>query len=784
LIFSKLLLMIFRYLKYFLAALVVSLFVACSDDDKDSEFLFEREVTELSVLRLCASDADSGAACYQVRFRYPMAKDKFQGVYLWVGEDVVKDTAKAVGSKQIDKADAFYEYDIKSEALVDTFDLTDLAKDYLETDDSLHVALYCKYSDDRASGTVQHIYLHFGDDIAPSRVTVYDSVWTTGALFEWYRPTDQTDYYDPMSLSGPIVGYNLVIYSANKDEDLRDLKVTLTTPSGVDSVGGTLYKRHARVRANTDSVWIDTVAHEDKTKNYLRLVVLDGEGFDTEVDSLNRFRMIIEGLKTESEYTIGISSWDSSGNSSGTEGTSTVENNQLFITTDSIAPLMPTKIFVLEDTLFPGMARLDSNNRLRIFWSNAVDPLTKEHEITVDSVLTIPDWCSLSKTCIRGVDHYVIEHYDANGKSWISYSEMGAGANYIKRYEQEGDTMAVSATGTFVTDTILRVSPGDTLILRIRAVDSSGYYSAALIDTIYVSLGELAKDMTCPDGFIAVSASDTNIFCMEKMEHRNDSNEFVTNVLYTEALEACESMSASGFTVSLCNERDWELVCLSNGLLTYGVIEEGEVAASEYLFSYCNVATNDSASAADFNKRDPRCVNPMGVRDLPGQYQEWVKGRSEDTAAVIKGASYKIYDGLDRESMGNCTNRYFPYYTRLAYTTDSVYLYKEGTKVDTVFKADTSRTLIRVLTQKDFKDSLQFYDVQDSSGNSLGTDYTLYSEYKKGGDEWLAELAGSLVYVPSEIKVVFLTGEKVTYREVTAFYKAPSIGFRCCAYPE
>lgn len=773
-----------RFLKIFLAAFIASLFVACSDDDKDSEFLFEREVTELSVLRYCSSDADSGAACYQVRFRYPMAKDKFQGVYLWLGEDVIKDTAKAVSSKQIDKADAYYEYDSKSEALVDTFDLTSMVKDYLDSYDSLHVALYCKYSDDRAAGTVQHIYLHFGDDIPPSRVTVYDSVWTTGALFEWFRPTDQTDYYDPMSLSGPIVGYNLVIYSADKDEDLRDLKITLTTPAGVDSVGGTLYKRHARVRADADSVWIDTVAHGDKSKNYLRLVVLDGEGFNTEVDSLNRFRMIIEGLKTESEYTVGISSWDSCGNSSGNEGTTTVENNQLFITTDSIAPLMAQKIFFLEDTLFPGMARLDSNNRLRIFWSESFDPLTKDHQIVVDSVLTVPDECYFSKKCIRPVARYVIERYDSKDQTWSAYSEMGDGESYVKKYELSGDTMDISAVGTFVTDTIRRVSPGDTIILRIRSVDSSGYYSAALIDTILVSLGALAKEVTCPEGFIAVAAADTSIFCMEKMEHRNDSNEFVTNVLYTEALEVCESMSASGFTVSLCNERDWELVCLSGGLLSYGVIEEENVFASEYLFSYCNVSTNDSASAADFYKHDSRCVNPMGVRDLPGQYQEWVKGRSKDTAAVIKGASYKIYDGLDRESMANCTNRFFPYYTRLAYTTDSVFLYKEGTKVDTVFEADTSRTLVAVLTQKDFKDSLQFFDVQDSSGNVLGTDYALYSEYRKGGDEWLAQLAGNLVYVPSQVKVVFLTGERVTYREVTSFYKAPSIGFRCCAYPE
>ena len=177
----------------------------------------------------------------------------------------------------------------------------------------------------------------------------------------------------------------------------------------------------------------------------------------------------------------------------------------------------------------------------------------------------------------------------------------------------------------------------------------------------------------------------------------------------------------------------------------------------------------------------------MGVKDLPGQYQEWVLGKSEDTAAVAKGSSYKIYSGLEREALALCTNRSFPYFTRPAYTTDTVFLYREGTKVDTLFQADTTRTPYEkkpYLTKKDFKDTLQFFDVQDSSGNTIGEDYALYSEYKKGGDEWLETLSNGLKYVPTEAKVVFLTGERVSYRKAASFYKSPTIGFRCCAYPE
>lgn len=757
--------------------------VACSDEEEGTEFLFDREVMEVSVLRSCA-DEDDTSACYRIRYHYPIEREHYSGLVVWLDTLVVDDTSKAVTSKQIDKATQFIEFPSGTSSLYDTLDLTDLVSEYLETYDSLQVALFCKYSDDKDPGSVQRVFLHFGDDIPPSRVTIYDSVWTNGALFEWYRPTDQIDFYKPAELSGPIVGYNVVIYSADKSEDLRNLKVSLTTADGVDSTGSTSYRRHSRIRANADSVWVDSVSHGDKEKNYLRLAVIDGNGFDADVDTLNRFRMVIKGLRSKSEYTIGISAWDSAGNSSGTEGLSTVETNQLFITTDSVAPVMATRLYFMEDTLFPGMARLDSNNRLRIFWSKSVDPYEVKHPVKSDTVVLIPDTC-LFTLCYDTVQTYIVERYNALAKEWKIYDDTTVAAGrFSKLYAMEGDTMVVSATGTFVTDTIRWVSPGDTLIFRVRSIDKSGYYSAALIDTVVVSPGALASELECPEGFVAVKASDTSVFCMEKFEHRNDSGEFVVNVRHSEAVAACEAVSASGFTVSLCSERDWELVCLSGGSLSYGVLNELSVDASSYLFGYCNVGTNDSTSAADISKRNPRCVNPMGVRDLPGQYQEWVIGKSEDTVAVAKGSSFKIYSGLDRESLAYCTNRSFPYFTRPAYTTDSVYLYREGAKVDTVYAADTSRTLYKVLSQKDFKDSLQFFDVQDSDGNSIGTDYALYSEYRKGGDEWLDTLANGLTYVPSEVKVVFLTGEKVPYRMAAAFYRSPTIGFRCCAYKE
>jgi hypothetical protein len=188
----------------------------------------------------------------------------------------------------------------------------------------------------------------------------------------------------------------------------------------------------------------------------------------------------------------------------------------------------------------------------------------------------------------------------------------------------------------------------DTLMLRIRSVDSSGYYSKALIDTLYIAPHQVA-DLECPPGFVAVESSDTTRFCMESIEHRDENGEFYSNVLHSEAMEICNAMSLPGFNVSLCHESDWQKACLSGGSSTYGVIEDGDVASSEYLFSYCNVGTNDSLFAKTFVNRNAKCANRFGIRDLPGQYQEWVLGRSSDTLQVLKGSSFQQFEGLDRE---------------------------------------------------------------------------------------------------------------------------------------
>ena len=788
-----------RLLKlYFLFAVAV-FFFACTDDDEGPEYMFDREISEYSVLYDCEAGGSDSNSCFKIRYRYPYRLDDYAGLCVWFDTTIVNDTSKAVSDKQIrqahdttNKETYFHEYK-KSGRYYDTIDVSKMVAPYIKDGyDSLQVALFSEYTDGGDPGSVQHLVLHFKDSFDPSIVVPDDSVWSNGVLLSWDRPTDQTNFHTLGAGSGKIYGYNVVIYAIDRpDEDIRDLKVSVQSPSGdVDYTGDKIFKRNAQIIRTEDSVYVQKLERSDKDKNYLRLVVLDGEGYNLQNPKKNHFRMRIEGLRTRSntdnyEYKIGFSSWDIVGNRSGSQGGEVNPKNwKGIMTTDSIAPLMPNKIFVEEDSLFPGYAKLDSNNRVRVYWNRSVDPITFKHGITIDSELVIPKGCYVHE-CYENVPNYIVEYYNKLEGSWKRYSYSDVANRYGTRYGRNEDgtfKQDVLDTGSFVGDTIRRVAPGDTIILRILAVDSSGYKSQTLWDSIFVSPGSLAAELKCPAGFVAVSTSDTTSFCMERLEHQDASGKFVTNVLHSEAVAACEAISASGFEVSLCRERDWELACLSGGSLSYGVIEEDDTEASDYLFRMCNVSTNDSTIAADIAKRDAGCMNPMGVRDLPGQYQEWVMGRSEDTIAVLKGSSYKIFEGLDRVSIAYCTNRAFPFYTRPAYTQDTVYFYREGTQVDTVYAADTTRTLYKMLTTSDFKDTLQFYDVVDSKGKVIGKDYSLYTEYKRGGKAWLDSLANGLTYKPTSKEAVFLTGEKRYYREAASFYKSTTIGFRCCAY--
>ena len=200
-----------RFFKLYLLAVLAVFLVACSDDDDGAEFMFDREISEVSVLYECDSDTAS-EPCFKIRYRYPYRLDDYAGLCVWLDTVIVDDTSKAVNNKQIaqahdssNKEAFFFEYKTNGR-YYDTLDLTDRVAQFIKDGyDSLQVALFSEYTDGGDPGAVQRAVLRFKDNEPPSVVVPEDSVWSKGVMLSWDRPIDQTNLQGlQMAKAGPV----------------------------------------------------------------------------------------------------------------------------------------------------------------------------------------------------------------------------------------------------------------------------------------------------------------------------------------------------------------------------------------------------------------------------------------------------------------------------------------------------------------------------------------------------------------------------------------------------
>ena len=89
-----------RFLKLYLLSVFALFLVACSDDDDDTDYLFDREITEYSVLKECSPGDPDGKACFKIRYRYPISTDKYSGLCVWLDTTVVDSTTLSVNGRQ------------------------------------------------------------------------------------------------------------------------------------------------------------------------------------------------------------------------------------------------------------------------------------------------------------------------------------------------------------------------------------------------------------------------------------------------------------------------------------------------------------------------------------------------------------------------------------------------------------------------------------------------------------------------------------------------------------
>lgn len=542
----------------FLLLIIILMLFACSDDDTNPTYPFERSVLDMSIAQTCED-------CYILRWHVPIETKDLQSFHVWLDTTVVRDSAQNISSSQISNASANKEYNKNSN--VDSLDLTELIKPYLERD-SVHLAILAQYSTGD-QGAVQHTFVHFGDNTKPSflRFNDNDSVSANTIYVNWDRPTDQKDFYHPEINNGPIAYYNVIITADDEKEDIRNISIKVSIADTV------LNASNIKKKINAAEPY------------RLELDITDSKGVDFQDEKNNKWKMEISGLKIRSTYSLSITAYDIAGNSS-TQDNSAPETRTI-LTTDEFPPTIANEILVL------GM--LDSN-RLVISWTNSSDA--------------------------SEIGKYILEQL--NGEIWESVPRIAS-------FRENG----YDFYSAFATDTLRWVSPAEKITLRLRAVDNTGYYSAPLIQTIMVP-----GENNCSEGFAQVK-NDEQTFCMEKYERSG-------NVLYEEAKNLCE---ADGY--KLCTEAQWNAACTSGGV-KYGVIEERDFDPENFLSKKCGVGTNVSGN------RNNICVSPDGVRDLPGQLQEWVV--ADDNTPILKGTSYKAFQGPFNSGaeLAQCSNSFTP----------------------------------------------------------------------------------------------------------------------------
>jgi len=721
---------------------VLLILFACSDDDNNPTYPFERTVLDVSIAKRCIDGSSApGTNCYLMRWQHPIEKIGLHSYCIWLDTTVVKNSDENISQSQIDQASSVKAYNGNSEG--DSLDLTALISEFLKRD-SLHIAIWARYAG-KEQGIARHINVRFGDDIKPSIVNFSDSANENTIWINWFRPTDQRDFYLPEEINGPIAGYNVEVKAVNQNENIKNSAVEITLAE--ENVTASKFKRSFEFYKSSNGVALKNVNQEFPYS--IQSAIIDGKGFISQDMLQNSWEMVISGLTPERSYSVTIVAYDSAGNA-------TSYTNRV-ATTDRFPPNKVKEFRYDKDSR--GEARLDSN-RLILFWERSLDPI---------SPTQTPDVC-YSGSCYREVKSYSLELW--NGKNWDTIP--GGPLFNNTRYKLENGLMIRDYNGEFVSDTLRWISPGDIVSLRLRAIDSSGRYSEALIDNIIVSKGELWQ-YKCPQDFAAVKKGDSDVFCMEKLEHISD-NKFERNVLYIEAKKSCENLS-----YHLCTEDEWDAACGSGGSL-YGVIQERDFLPSNFLNQHCGVGTGDSFSAIDKDRRSKICTSPDGIRDLPGQLQEWVTGDSAGKQIpLLKGTSYAIFEGASKTELALCKNRFKPTRIRPRYTTDTAWLYTSGSRADTLFAKDSLRSIPIPLLPSSFKDTILIYTLKSkNSDNPLGEDYVNQAEYRRrGGDEWLKVLWQGLDYKFKEKQRVLILGTESI--PASAFFLDPTVGFRCCA---
>ncbi|MGL1933549.1 MAG: hypothetical protein OCD01_00940 [Fibrobacterales bacterium] len=752
------------------------LLMGCSDVRETDDLDFNAKPTSFQAYR------DTLNGPLMLKWTVPSSDKKVMNYHLWFGDSIL---ANDVANKNPVPDTSFKA--TESDTIL-TLSLEPFLDEGILSAQQFNVTLWAEVEAGELGGEPVYTVVYVADVIMPEIVIPEVSVYEDSFEMNWIRPTDVFDVYLPESDSGIIIGYDIKLYSLDStlvagDSTLQISQLTVTfngEPLTIYKPGQIVTETPAvrigqyyRSESNTIEIidgWEEYVAG----RRLFFFIEDRGRRVNDSTES-DVFSMTFKGLDSETSYKLeNFTAYDESGNSAVIDS--------LFITlTDSTQPAAITG----DSIVF-----IDDSSSAVIYWDAPNDLKNKNCE---------PG--SESNDC--DVVHYDLLVFtldsDSSGASrTVNDSYIGFAKSDLSRYYEGNDSV--------FSDTLYELIPERKLLVGIVATDASRHKSDTVFtDTIFYSY-KTADTARCPSGMIPITLDsltsdsiEVESFCIEQSEHQ-DSTGFITAVTAKEAEQICSSISADHY---LCREREWHRACTGRGGHEYGTISD----VTFYLEEYCNIGT---AQSEDVNGRSENCITAEGVRDLPGQLQEWVA--LDDSARVptvaetgvdyvIKGASYKqIQETVSFEEKfkyATCDNSAIPSEERLNVLRDSI-----GYFSNVVYSMEQLDTMdgVRESARTFALESLSPADSLFLDSLALLAKVVLVHEYEYQGQLWVDSNSSEVVLLEQKgneekLDEITLYGNQIFHyrssfhgyrlgtqkRYGMPLYNDASISFRCCA---
>ncbi len=789
-------------LNLFKLILLVSIFgilIACGTVNETQDRPFDAKVSQFQVFKDSVEiDSTTKEFQYFIKWRKPYSAYPVGAYYIWVNDSLVTSEV----SSKLFEADIVHTPETTDSII--SVNIHQQVLDEIESDElnnerklKLNITIWADLTkgpnntSEPTDGEPVYSIVRFIDTDPPLFAIPEIDVLENQFILTWQRPKDIVDFYQSEADTGIIFGYDLKIYALDTASNglLRSSfntdDVTLTLNGEVIPI-----EFYGKKITNVNNVLqISDLSSEslNNPESKLFFVVKDSARFNTVTESANTYQLTVTGLKSESAFKIeDFNVYDVAGNAT------TIDSLFVKLTDDSkpVSALNSTAQFILDSTT------------AEISWD-----IPEQLKNGLCNPLNVDSLCDIFFYDIQIQELLVSTGNDTTypiAQQYIGFS-ISEFKKYFDNLSFEDSTFSIQSAR--FTDTIGNIVPGKELRVAIVATDASGHKSdTVFIDVPVYSYGDTTV-VHCPVNMVPIVNQDSSAvpmaYCIEQFEHRDLLDDFVISVTAEEAVAACAAVNPLDtlFDYHLCTEREWYRACSGKTGVTreYGAISP----SAFYLEEFCNIGTD---SAHIFEERREECITAEGVRDLPGQLQEWValadtsRYIAVDQLSVgyaVKGASYAQVDNLtdfeDKFKYATCDNISVPGELRPIYILNEIMVYNKAVytqiQLDTLFKDSiptVTRYQIDALSRRDSieLDSLALFSNIEQIGIYTNTPDTIQMPLQLDSNGIALDsivLNGDELYIKINTLNGYNAGNEKVYDLMS--YKKPFLSFRCCATP-